>query len=91
MTKAELIAAIVTETGLLKTDCEKALNSFTANITNSLKSGTDVKLIGFGNFSVKDRAARTGRNPRTGDEIQIAASKVAGFKAGTELKTALNG
>ena len=91
MTKTELIAAMATETGLMKTDCEKVLNAFTSNITKSLTSGDDVKLTGFGNFSVKDRAARTGRNPSTGAEIQIAASKVAGFKAGKELKASLNG
>ncbi len=90
MTKAELIAEMVTETGMTKTNCEKALNAFTQNITDSLKKGDDVKIIGFGNFTVKDRAARTGRNPRTGDEIQIAACKVPGFKAGKEFKTAIN-
>ena len=90
MTKTELIAAMATETGLMKTECEKALNAFTKNITKSLTSGNDVKLAGFGSFSVKDRAARTGRNPSTGAEIQIAASKVAGFKAGKEFKASLN-
>ena len=91
MTKAELIAAMVSETGLTKVDCEKALNAFTKSITESLKTGNDVKILGFGNFIVKDRAARTGRNPRTGDEIQIAACKVPGFKAGKELKSIVNG
>ena len=91
MTRAELIAAMVSEAGLTKVDCEKALNAFTKNITESLKTGNDVKILGFGNFTVKDRAARTGRNPRTGNEIQIAACKVPGFKAGKELKSTVNG
>ena len=91
MNKAELVAAIASETGLMKTDCEKALASLTSNITESLKKGDDVKILGFGNFSVQDRVTRTGRNPRTGDEIQIAACKVPGFKAGKEFKATLNG
>jgi len=90
MTKADLIEAMTKETNLLKKDCDTFINSFTAQITNSLKAGNDVKLIGFGNFTVKDRAARTGRNPRTGEELKIAACKVAGFKAGAELKKDIN-
>ena len=90
MTKAELINALVEDTSLPKKDCEAFLNSFTAQITKSLKAGNDVSLIGFGSFTVKDRPARTGRNPRTGDAIQIAACKVAGFKAGKPLKEAIN-
>lgn len=90
MTKAELIAAMIAETGLTKVDCEKALNSFTSNVTEALKKGDEVKLIGFGNFTVKDLAARTGRNPSTGEPINIAASKSPKFKAGAELKKALN-
>ena len=91
MNKAELVAAIASETGLMKTDCEKALASLTSNITESLKKGDDVKILGFGNFSVQDRVARTGRNPRTGDEVQIAACKTPKFKAGKEFKATLNG
>lgn len=90
MTKADLIEAMTNETGLSKKDCDTFLGSFTTQITNSFKAGNDVKLIGFGNFTVKDRPARIGRNPRTGDAIQIAACKVAGFKAGAELKRAVN-
>ena len=90
MTKAELINALAEDTSLPKKDCEAFLNSFMAQITNSLKVGNDVSLIGFGSFTVKDRPARTGRNPRTGDAIQIAACKVAGFKAGMPLKEAIN-
>ena len=91
MNKAELVAAIASETGLMKTDCEKALASLTSNITESLKKGDDVKILGFGSFSVQDRVARTGRNPRTGDEVQIAACKSPKFKAGKEFKATLNG
>lgn len=90
MTKSELIESMTNDTGLTKKDCDTFLTSVTSQITNSLKAGNDVKLIGFGNFTVKDRAARTGRNPRTGAEIQIAACKVAGFKAGAEFKRAIN-
>lgn len=90
MTKADLINALVEDTSLPKKDCDAFLNSFTAQITNSLKAGNDVILIGFGSFTVKDRPARTGRNPRTGDAIQITACKVAGFKAGKPLKEAIN-
>ena len=90
MTKAELIEAIANETGMTKKDSETFLNSFMAQITKSLKDGNDVSLIGFGSFTVKDRPARTGRNPRTGDEIKIAACKAAGFKAGKPLKDAVN-
>jgi len=90
MTKADLINALVEDTDLSKKDCEAFLNSFMAQITSSLKAGNDVSLIGFGSFTVKDRPARTGRNPRTGDAIPIAACKVAGFKAGKPLKEAIN-
>jgi DNA-binding protein HU-beta len=90
MTKADLINALVEDTSLPKKDCEAFLHSFMAQITKSLKDGNDVSLIGFGSFTVKDRPARTGRNPRTGDEIKIAACKAAGFKAGKPLKDAIN-
>jgi DNA-binding protein HU-beta len=90
MTKAELINALAEDTSLLKKDCETFLNSFTAQIKKSLKAGNDVSLIGFGSFTVKDRPARTGRNPRTGDEVKIAACKAAGFKAGKPFKEAIN-
>jgi DNA-binding protein HU-beta len=90
MTKADLINALAEDTELSKKDSETFLNSFMAQITKSLKDGNDVSLIGFGSFTVKDRPARTGRNPRTGDEIKIAACKAAGFKAGKPLKDAVN-
>tara|TARA_B110000879_G_scaffold134148_1_gene175634 strand:+ start:268 stop:543 length:276 start_codon:yes stop_codon:yes gene_type:complete len=90
MTKADLINALAEDTELSKKDSETFLNSLMAQITKSLKDGNDVSLIGFGSFTVKDRPARTGRNPRTGDEIKIAACKAAGFKAGKPLKDAIN-
>ena len=91
MTKSDLIKTMASDTGLLKVECQKVINSFTKTITQSLKDGNGVKLIGFGNFTVNNRAARKGSHPRTGAEIQIAASKVARFKAGKEFKAALNG
>ena len=90
MTKADLISAIANETGFSKKDSETALGSILGSITNSLQNGNEVRLVGFGTFKVSDRAARTGRNPRTGESIQIKASKVPTFKAGKELKEAVN-
>lgn len=90
MTKADLISAIANETGFSKKDSETALGSVLGSITNSLQSGNEVRLVGFGTFKVSDRAARTGRNPRTGESIEIKASKVPTFKAGKELKEAVN-
>ncbi len=90
MTKADLINALAEDTELSKKDSETFLNSLMAQITKSLKDGNDVSLIGFGSFNVKDRPARIGRNPRTGDAIKIAACKAAGFKAGKPLKDAIN-
>jgi len=91
MNKAELIAAVATSTGLTKADAEKATEAVFAAITATLKSGDEVRLVGFGSFSVAARAAKTGRNPRTGAEIQIAASKQPKFVAGKGLKDAVNG
>lgn len=90
MTKADLISAIASETGFSKKDSETALGSVLGAITNSLQKGNEVRLVGFGTFKVSARAARTGRNPRTGESIQIKASKVPTFKAGKELKEAVN-
>ena len=89
MNKSELIDAIAEKGGLSKTDAGKALDATIASITEALKSGDTVTLVGFGTFNVKERAARTGRNPQTGEEMQIAASKVPAFKAGKELKEAV--
>jgi len=88
--KSELVDAIASGAGLSKADAGKALDATVAAITDSLKGGEQVSLVGFGTFAVKARAARTGRNPQTGKEIQIAASNVPGFKAGKALKDAVN-
>ncbi|CAC9585957.1 DNA-binding protein HU-beta [uncultured Candidatus Thioglobus sp.] len=90
MNKSDLIEAIATQTGLTKADAGKALNATTSTITSAMSKGESVQLIGFGTFLVRDRAARTGRNPQTGVEIQIKASKVAAFKAGKQLKETVN-
>jgi len=89
MTKQDLIDAIASETGLTKADSKKALEGLTNAITDSLKKGENVALVGFGTFKVSQRAARTGRNPQTGKEIKIAAKKVVSFKAGKELSTSV--
>ena len=88
--KAELIYAIAASAGLSKADAGKALDATLAAVTGALKGCDSVSLVGFGTFQVKERAARTGRNPRTGATIQIAAAKVPGFKAGKALKDAVN-
>ncbi len=89
MNKQELITAIATETGLTKKDSGAALDAFTTAVAASLKKGEPVRLLGFGTFDVKARAARTGKNPKTGETIKIPASKVPAFKAGKELKAAV--
>lgn len=90
MNKAELIDAVAEGADISKAAATRAVDTMFDSITNTLKSGSQVTLVGFGTFTVKDRAARTGRNPRTGEPIQIAASKVPGFKAGKALKDAVN-
>ena len=90
MNKAELVDAIADSADLPKATASKALDAVINSITDALKGGEQVSLVGFGTFTVKDRAARTGRNPRTGDPIEIAAAKVPGFKAGKALKDAVN-
>ena len=89
MNKAELIAAVAEKTGLSKKDSEKAINSTFEIITTSLEAGEKVQLVGFGVFDVKEREAHIGRNPKTKEEIQIAASRVPAFKAGKALKDAI--
>ena len=89
MTKAELIAAIAKEAKIPKVSAEKALNSFTNNVTKALKKGDKLTLTGFGTFGVAKRRARTGRNPQTVKEIKIPAARVAKFKAGILLKKAV--
>ena len=90
MNKSELIAALAEKTELSKKDAEKALNAFVDVTSGSLAKGEKVQLIGFGTFDVKKRPARVARNPRTGAEIKIAASKAPAFKAGKALKEKVN-
>ena len=90
MIKTELIADIAKVSNLTRADTGKALNAFTASVSKVLKKGASVTLFGFGTFKVSKRAARTGRNPQTGKEINIAARKAPGFTAGKALKAALN-
>ena len=90
MNKSDLIDAIAASADITTADAGRALDAAVESITNALKAGEQVTLVGFGTFLVKDRAARTGRNPQTGKEISIAASKVPGFKAGKGLKDAVN-
>lgn len=90
MNKAELSSAIVAKTGLTKKDAEKVINAVVEVISDSLKAGEKVQIVGFGSFEVKERPARTARNPRTGEEIKIDASKAPVFKAGKALKDIVN-
>jgi DNA-binding protein HU-beta len=90
MNKAELIDAVTTQAGLQKADATRAVDAVFDAITAALKAGDSVALVGFGTFAVKGRAARAGRNPRTGETIEIAASKAPVFKAGKALKDAVN-
>jgi DNA-binding protein HU-beta len=90
MTKSELIDAIAEKAELSKADASKALSATLESVTDALKAGEKVALIGFGTFSVSQRAARTGKNPQTGAAIAIPASKAAKFKAGQKLKDAVN-
>ena len=89
MNKAELINSVAEKAGLSKKDTELAVNAVVDVITAALAKGDKVQLVGFGTFEVKARAARTGRNPKTKEEIKIPASKVPGFKAGKALKDAV--
>ena len=90
MNKTELVAAIADKAGIAKKDAEKALAAFVDTVSGELKAGGKIQLVGFGTFDVRARAARTGKNPRTGEKITIAASKNPVFKAGKALKDALN-
>ncbi|SDW58715.1 bacterial nucleoid protein Hbs [Marininema mesophilum] len=90
MNKTELIAQVAEKTNLTKKDATQAVDAVFNTITDALRSGDKVQLIGFGNFEVRERAARKGRNPQTGEEIQIAASKVPAFKPGKALKDDVN-
>ncbi len=90
MNKSELIDAIAVNSELTKADAGKALDGFLTAVTSELAKGENVALVGFGTFSVKDRAERKGRNPQTGAEITIKAAKIPSFKAGKSLKDAVN-
>ena len=90
MNKTEFIAAVAEEAGLSKTDAAKAVKAFTDVVTEEMKKGEKVQLIGFGNFEVSERPAREGRNPRTGETMTIAASKTPKFKPGKALKDEIN-
>lgn len=90
MNKSEFINAIAEKAELKKLDAEKAYNAFIETVTEELIAGNEVKLTGFGTFSAKERDARTGVNPRTGEKIDIAASRAPKFKASKTLKDALN-
>ncbi len=89
MNKSALIAAMAAKAGLTKKDTEKALAAFVETVEETLKSGDKVQLVGFGTFEVRERAAREGKNPQSGETIHIAASKVPAFKAGQALKDIL--
>ncbi|MDF1580698.1 MAG: HU family DNA-binding protein [Desulfuromonadales bacterium] len=90
MTKADMINAMAEKTGLTKAEAEKSLKAFTDVVSEALKAGDKVSLVGFGTFSVGARAARTGQNPQTGEKINIPAAKSPKFKAGKALKDAVN-
>lgn len=90
MNKTELIAAIAEQAEISKKDAEKALKAFVDVVTEQLKEGEKVQLVGFGTFEVSERAAREGRNPQTGETMKIAASKAPKFKAGKALKDMIN-
>lgn len=89
MNKSELVDAVSNESGLTKTDAARAIDALFCAVTSALKDGDEVRLVGFGTFAVSKRAARTGKNPRTGEEIKIAASKQPKFKPGKALKDSI--
>ena len=90
MNKTELVAAMADQAGLSKKDAEKALAAFTSVVTDELKKGEKVQLVGFGTFEISERKAREGRNPQNGQTMKIAASKAPKFKAGKALKDMIN-
>ena len=90
MNKSELVEAVAESADISKAAAARAVDTMVSSIINTLVDGDQVAIAGFGTFTVRDRAARTGRNPRTGEEIQIKASKNPGFKAGKAFKDALN-
>ena len=90
MNKTELISEVAQKTNMTKKDADKIVNAFFTSIETALKAGDKVQLIGFGTFEVRERQARKGRNPQTGQEISIPATKVPAFKAGKALKDAVD-
>lgn len=90
MNKSELVDKVASEAKLTKADAGRAVDAMLQSIGKALKKGDSVSLVGFGTFSVRERAARTGRNPQTGEQIKIKASKVPAFKAGKQLKDSVN-
>ncbi|MDN3554992.1 HU family DNA-binding protein [Halomonas maura] len=90
MNKSELIEAIAASADIPKAAASRALDAMVESVADSLKKGDSVSLVGFGTFTVKERAARTGRNPQTGEPIEISAAKVPSFKAGKALKDSVN-
>ena len=90
MNKTQLIDVVATKTGLTKKAAEAAVNAVNDAIAEALAAGDDVKITGFGGFEVKERAARTGRNPKTGEAVEIPASKYVAFSAGSQLKDKVN-
>ena len=90
MNKTELVAAVAEQAGLSKKDAEAAVKAFTEGVAEALKAGDKIQLVGFGTFEVSERAAREGRNPRTGETMTIEASKTPKFKAGKALKDLVN-
>ncbi|MBE8596331.1 nucleoid-associated protein HU-beta [Xenorhabdus sp. BG5] len=91
MNKSQLIDKIAADANLSKAAAGRVVDAFISSVSGALKNSDDVALVGFGTFTVRERAARTGRNPQTGKEIKIAAAKVPAFRAGKGLKDAVNG
>ena len=85
MNKTQLIDAIATEAGLTKTDAKKAIDAFIKTTSEQLKDGEKIALVGFGTFSITERSARVGRNPKTGEKIEVEKKRVVRFKAGSDL------
>lgn len=90
MNKTELVATIAEKAEISKKDAERALNAFTDTVSDTLREGDKIQLVGFGTFEVSERAERTGRNPQSGETMVIPASKIPKFKAGKALKDAIN-
>lgn len=89
MNKTDLVGQVAVKTGMTKKDVEKVVNAFLGTVEGTLKDGNKVQLVGFGTFEVRERKARKGRNPQTGQEINIPATKVPAFKAGKALKNSV--